>query len=159
MVGADTTPKGFLAPAGGYRPEDPDWARFTWVSPTPPTSPCTHRRRMDLYGDTLEDFAAVKVKNSRVGAKIPARATANVLPRKTSPPRRWWPTPLRLMDICATSDGGAALIVCSLDYARRIGKADAPGRRHLHRHAHLRQRGGGNADIATDSAAPLASRP
>jgi acetyl-CoA acetyltransferase len=34
--------------------------------------------------------------------------------------------PLRLMDICATSDGGAALIVCSLDYARRIGKADAP---------------------------------
>jgi acetyl-CoA acetyltransferase len=34
--------------------------------------------------------------------------------------------PLRLMDVCATSDGGAALIVCSLDYARRIGKADAP---------------------------------
>ena len=34
--------------------------------------------------------------------------------------------PLRLMDICATSDGGAALIVCSLDYARRIGKANAP---------------------------------
>ena len=28
VVGADTTPKGFLAPAAGYRPEDPDWVRF-----------------------------------------------------------------------------------------------------------------------------------
>ena len=34
--------------------------------------------------------------------------------------------PLRLMDICATSDGGAALIVSSLEYARKIGKSDAP---------------------------------
>jgi len=34
--------------------------------------------------------------------------------------------PLRLMDICATSDGAAALIVSSLDYARRIGKHNAP---------------------------------
>jgi len=30
--------------------------------------------------------------------------------------------PLRLMDICATSDGGAALIVSSLEYAEKIGK-------------------------------------
>jgi acetyl-CoA acetyltransferase len=34
--------------------------------------------------------------------------------------------PLRLMDICATSDGGAALIVSSLEYARKIGRGDAP---------------------------------
>ena len=34
--------------------------------------------------------------------------------------------PLRLMDICATSDGGAALIVSSVEYAKRIGKGDAP---------------------------------
>jgi len=34
--------------------------------------------------------------------------------------------PLRLMDICATSDGGAALVVSSLDYAKRMGKGDAP---------------------------------
>ena len=29
------------------------------------------RRRMDVYGDTLEDFAAVKVKNSAIGSKNP----------------------------------------------------------------------------------------
>ncbi len=34
--------------------------------------------------------------------------------------------PLRLMDICATSDGGAALIVSSVEYARKIGKGNAP---------------------------------
>ena len=34
--------------------------------------------------------------------------------------------PLRLMDICATSDGGAALVVSSMDYARKIGRGDAP---------------------------------
>ena len=71
VVGADTTPKGFLAPAGGYRPEDPDWVRF-YLGITNPTYFALYaRRRMDLYGDTLEDFAAVKVKNSRVGSKNP----------------------------------------------------------------------------------------
>ncbi|MGH8456520.1 MAG: thiolase C-terminal domain-containing protein, partial [Stenotrophobium sp.] len=34
--------------------------------------------------------------------------------------------PLRLMDICATSDGAAAIIVSSLEYAKKIGKANAP---------------------------------
>ena len=36
VVGADTTPKGFLAPAKGYRPEDPDWVRF-YLGVTNPT--------------------------------------------------------------------------------------------------------------------------
>ena len=33
--------------------------------------------------------------------------------------------PLRLMDICATSDGGAALVVSSVEYAKKIGRGDA----------------------------------
>jgi len=32
--------------------------------------------------------------------------------------------PLRLLEICATSDGGAAMIVCSTDYAKARGIAD-----------------------------------
>ena len=28
VVGADTTPKGFFAPVGGERKDDPDWLRF-----------------------------------------------------------------------------------------------------------------------------------
>ena len=32
--------------------------------------------------------------------------------------------PLRLLDICATSDGGAALVLTSMEFARRHGVAD-----------------------------------
>ena len=32
--------------------------------------------------------------------------------------------PLRLLDICATSDGGAALVVCSMEYAKAHGHTD-----------------------------------
>lgn len=126
VVGADTTPKGFLAPAGGYRPEDPDWVRF-YLGITNPTYFALYaRRRMDLYGDTLEDFAAVKVKNSRVGSKNPRARYRKMYTAEDVAASAMVADPLRLMDICATSDGGAAIIVSSLEYARKIGKANAP---------------------------------
>jgi acetyl-CoA acetyltransferase len=126
VVGADTTPKGFLAPAGGYRPEDPDWVRF-YLGITNPTYFALYaRRRMDLYGDTLADFAAVKVKNATAGSKNARARYRKCFTAEDVAASAVVADPLRLMDICATSDGGAALIVCSLDYARRIGKADAP---------------------------------
>jgi len=126
VVGADTTPKGFLAPAGGYRPEDPDWVRF-YLGITNPTYFALYaRRRMDVYGDTLEDFAAVKVKNSLVGSKNPRARYRKCFTAEDVAASAMVADPLRLMDICATSDGGAALIVSSLEYARKIGKGDAP---------------------------------
>lgn len=126
VVGADTTPKGFLAPAGGYRPEDPDWVRF-YLGITNPTYFALYaRRRMDLYGDTLEDFAAVKVKNAAIGSKNPRARYRKCFTAEDVAASAMVADPLRLMDICATSDGGAALIVSSLDYARKLGKGDAP---------------------------------
>lgn len=126
VVGADTTPKGFLAPAGGYRPEDPDWVRF-YLGITNPTYFALYaRRRMDVYGDTLEDFAAVKVKNSLIGSKNPRARYRKCFTAEDVAASAMVADPLRLMDICATSDGGAALIVSSLDYARKLGKRNAP---------------------------------
>ena len=126
VVGADTTPKGFLAPAKGYRPEDPDWVRF-YLGITNPTYFALYaRRRMDLYGDTLEDFAAVKVKNSKIGAHNPRARYKKVFTAEDVAASAMVADPLRLMDICATSDGGAALIVSSVEYAKKIGKGDAP---------------------------------
>jgi acetyl-CoA acetyltransferase len=126
VVGADTTPKGFLAPAGGYRPEDPDWVRF-YLGITNPTYFALYaRRRMDLYGDTLEDFAAVKVKNSLAGSKNPRARYRKCFTAEDVAASAMVADPLRLMDICATSDGGAALIVSSVEYAEKIGKGDAP---------------------------------
>ena len=37
VIGADTTPKGFFAPVGGERTDDPDWLRFRLLGATNPT--------------------------------------------------------------------------------------------------------------------------
>ena len=72
VVGADTTPKGFLAPNAGERWDDPDWLRFRLLGMTNPAYFALYaRRRMDLFGATSEDFAAVKVKNSKHGLANP----------------------------------------------------------------------------------------
>ena len=122
VVGADTTPKGFLAPNVGDRPDDTDWLRFRLLGATNPADFALYaRRRMELFGDTPEDFAQVKVKNSRHAATNPnARYTKEYHPEdiENSP---MVADPLRLLEICATSDGGAALVVSSLEYARRKG--------------------------------------
>ncbi len=122
VVGADTTPKGFFAPVGGERREDPDWLRFRLLGATNPTYFALYaRRRMELYGATEADFAAVKVKNARHGLANPnARYRAEVSAEEVlaSPVVA---DPLRLLEICATSDGGAALVLSSMDFARRHG--------------------------------------
>src|SRR5437868_9332853 len=80
VVGADTTPKGFFAPVGGERTNDPDWLRFHLLGATNPVYFALYaRRRMELFGATEEDFAQVKVKNARHGVKNPyARYRAEV---------------------------------------------------------------------------------
>lgn len=122
VVGADTTPKGFLAPNAGERWDDPDWLRFRLLGMTNPAYFALYaRRRMDLYGATPEDFARVKVKNARHGLANPHaryRKEVTVDEVLASPVVA---DPLRLLDICATSDGAAAVVLTSADYARRRG--------------------------------------
>lgn len=126
VVGADTTPKGFLAPQAGERPNDPDWVRFR-VGITNPTYFALYaRRRMELYGDTVDDFARVKVKNADHGFANPNARYRKKFTLEDVANSVMVADPLRLMDVCATSDGGAALVVSSLDFAKRMGKADAP---------------------------------
>ena len=125
VVGADTTPKGFLAPNSGERWDDPDWLRFRLLGMTNPAYFALYaRRRMDLYGATSGDFAEVKVKNARHGLANPmARyrkevSVADVLSSAVVC------DPLHLLDICATSDGAAAIVICSEEYARRHSVSD-----------------------------------
>lgn len=125
VVGADTTPKGFLAPVAGERWEDPDWLRFRLMGMTNPAYFALNaRRRMDLYGATSEDFAQVKVKNARHGLNNPYaryRKEVSVDDVLASPVVS---NPLHLLDICATSDGGAAVVLVSDTYAKRNGLTD-----------------------------------
>jgi acetyl-CoA acetyltransferase len=73
---------------------------------------------MDLYGATLEDFAQVKVKNSRHGLQNPNARYRKEVSVEDVLASAVVADPLRLLDICATSDGAAALIVASAKFAR-----------------------------------------
>jgi acetyl-CoA acetyltransferase len=121
VVGADTTPKGFFAPAGsGDRTKDPDWLRFRLLGATNPVYFGLYaRRRMELYGATEQDFARVKVKNSRHGAANPNARYRKVFTMEEVLASPMVSDPLRLLQICATSDGGAALVLSSMEFARR----------------------------------------
>ncbi|OUR94952.1 lipid-transfer protein [Gammaproteobacteria bacterium 42_54_T18] len=125
VIGADTTPKGFLAPQKGRRPDDPDWVRFHLGITNPTYFALYARRRMEMYGDTQNDFAMVKVKNAEHGFSNPYARYKKKFTAEDVAASAMVADPLRLMDICATSDGGAALIVCSMEYAKKIGRADA----------------------------------
>lgn len=120
VVGADTSPRGFFAPGAGDRPDDPDWLRFRLLGATNPTYFGLYaRRRMALYGSTERDWALVKVKNARHGIANPNaryRKEFTVEEILASP---MVAEPLRLMQICTTSDGGAAVVLASMDVARR----------------------------------------
>ena len=122
VVGADTTPKGFLKPQPGERPDDPDWVRFRMGIANTAYFGLYARRRMDQYGDTPADFALVKVKNAEHGAENPNARYRKKFSAAEVAASAMVADPLRLMDICATSDGGAALVVSSLAYAKKLGK-------------------------------------
>ncbi|MFD6890896.1 lipid-transfer protein [Streptomyces sp. NPDC059957] len=125
VVGADAAPKGFFAPAGGDRPDDPDWLRFRVLGATNPAYFALYaRRRMALYGDTGEDFAQVKVKNAAAGLLNPNARYRKAVTAEEVAASAIVADPLRLLDICATSDGGAALVLSSMDFARSRGVAD-----------------------------------
>jgi acetyl-CoA acetyltransferase len=120
VVGADTAPKGFFGPLPGDRPEDPDWLRFRLLGATNPTYFGLYaRRRMERYGATPKDFAAVKVKNSRHGASNPNARYRKVFTEDEIAESPVVAEPLRLVDICATSDGAAAVVLTSAEFAAR----------------------------------------
>ncbi|MER5935275.1 lipid-transfer protein [Streptomyces sp. NPDC002054] len=125
VVGADAAPKGFFAPAGGDRPDDPDWLRFRVLGATNPAYfGLFARRRMAVYGDTAEDFALVKVKNAAAGLLNPMARYRKAVTAEEVAASAVVADPLRLLDICATSDGAAALVLCSMEFARARGVTD-----------------------------------
>ena len=120
VVGADTTPKGFLAPNAGDRPTDPDWLRFRLIGATNPTYfALAARRRMDLYGATSADFARVKVKNASNGLTNPNARYQKAVTVEEVLASPVVADPLHLLEICATSDGGAAIVLSSMEFAQR----------------------------------------
>jgi acetyl-CoA acetyltransferase len=123
VVGSDTTPKGFLAPSGGERRNDLDWLRFRLVGATNPTYFALYaRRRMELYGETESDWAKVKVKNARHGLANPYARYRKEVAEGDVLKSAMVSDPLRLLQICTTSDGAAAVVLSSADFAKKHGR-------------------------------------
>jgi len=118
-VGMESTPKGFFGPTETKDPKDLDMLRFKMGATNPTYFGLYARRRMEEYGTTEADLARVKVKNSRNAVHNPyARyrkefAMEEVL---NSPMVAY---PLRLYELCATSDGAAAVILSSMEVAKK----------------------------------------
>jgi acetyl-CoA acetyltransferase len=120
VVGADAAPKGFFGPTGGARPDDPDWLRFHLLGATNPIYFGLYaRRRMEEFGATELDFAKVKVKNSQHGFNNPNARYTKTYTIEDVLNSPMVSDPLRLLQICATSDGGAAVVLSSMEYARK----------------------------------------
>jgi acetyl-CoA acetyltransferase len=75
---------------------------------------------MDLYGATERDFARVKVKNSLHGLANPNARYRKAVTLEEVLASPVVAHPLHLLEICATSDGGAAVVVSSMEYAARL---------------------------------------
>jgi len=74
---------------------------------------------MEAYGATELDFARARVKNARHGLANPNARYRKALSVEDVMASPMVSDPLRLLEICATSDGGAALVLSSLEFARR----------------------------------------
>ncbi|WP_216893169.1 lipid-transfer protein [Nocardia alni] len=127
VVGADVTPKGFFGPFGGGDESDPDWLRFRLLGATNPTYFGLYaQRRISCYGADQRDFAQVKAKNSRAGSLNPNARFTKVVTVEEVLASPYVSEPLHLLDVCATSDGAAAVVLASEEFARRAAGGERP---------------------------------
>jgi acetyl-CoA acyltransferase len=79
------------------------------------------RQHMELYGTTAEQFAKVSVKNHRHSVHNERSQYRDACTLEEVLASRMMYDPLTLLQCCPTSDGAAAAILCSEDYAKRHG--------------------------------------
>ena len=119
-VGLDVSPKGFFPVLGGENPDDTDFLRWKMLGITNPgywAIEC--RKRMEQYGTTERHLAKAKVACSKHGALNPFATYKRVFTEEEVLNSPMVCDPLRLYEICATRDGAAAAILCSMDKANQ----------------------------------------
>ncbi|GGN62098.1 thiolase [Streptomyces albiflavescens] len=78
------------------------------------------QRYLHDFGATADDLTAVSVKNRRNGAQNPrAHFQREISPQDVADSRAI-ADPLRLLHCCPNSDGAAAVLLCSEDFARQL---------------------------------------
>jgi acetyl-CoA acetyltransferase len=123
-LGAERMPKGFIPrpPGTGDDITDTDYLRWVAVGATNPAYWALEaRRRMHDHGTTAQTFAAASVLmhgNAVANPLARYRSACTVQDVLASPVVS---DPLHLLEVCAVSDGAAAVILGSQAQARRLG--------------------------------------
>jgi acetyl-CoA acetyltransferase len=119
-VGVDISPEGFLSAKSDNPKQDRDVLRWRMVGmPNPTYWALECRKRMQKYGTTQEDLAMPKVILSQYGAQNPNARYKKIFTLEEVLNSKMVSDPLRLYEICATSDGAGALILCAASKARQ----------------------------------------
>lgn len=123
-VGAERMPKGFIPRPPGTKddPTDSDFLRWVAMGATNPVYwALDARRRMHEHGTTPQTFASASVLMHRNAVGNPLaryRSECTVEEVLASPVVA---DPLHLLELCAVSDGAAAVILGTEAEARRLG--------------------------------------
>ncbi|HVE26895.1 MAG TPA: lipid-transfer protein [Sporichthya sp.] len=123
-LGAEKMPKGFIPRPPGSPDDirDSDYLRWVAMGATNPAYWAMEaRRRIHEHGTTAETFAAAATLMRRHAEGNPRaryRKPSSVADVLASP---MVADPLHLLEICAVSDGAAAVVLGSEDAARRLG--------------------------------------
>lgn len=129
VVAASISPTGMFgatSQSSEFDPDDLDVQRFRCVGLTNPTGFAFQAvERMHKYGTTEEDLARVKVKNSVFGALNPRARYKKVYTTEEVLNSPMVAYPLRLLELCATSDGAAAVVLCNKKIARKYTQKPA----------------------------------
>jgi acetyl-CoA acetyltransferase len=120
VVGGEKMPKGFIQTSGLEDNTDPEYLRQRCVGlPGPGFWALLTRQRMAEYGTTEEDLAAVCVKAHKVGTHNENARFRQKFTLEDVLNSNMVNDPLRLYEICPVSDGAAAVVLCSEEFARR----------------------------------------
>jgi len=124
-VGVDKSPRGFLGAKSNDPKADRDVLRWRMAGmPNPVYWALECRKRFEKYGDTEVDLADVKVLLSEYGSRNPNARYKKTFTREEVLGSAMVSDPLRLYEVCATSDGAAAVILSA--NPRLIKAADKP---------------------------------
>ncbi len=125
-LGGDKSPKGFFSTPGKENPArydciDTDWIRWRMAGLTNPACWALDcKKRMEKYGTTELTLAKAKVAASKHGALNPNALYRKVYTEEEVLASPYVVDPLRLLMICATRDGAAAMILGSVEKARQL---------------------------------------
>jgi len=121
-VAAARSPGGFFPTVeGAADPSNFDFWRYRILGKTNPSMFAYQAvRRMHNFGTTELDMAQVKVKNSKHASLNPLARYQKQFALEEVMNSVMVSYPLRLFTVCATSDGAAAVILCSMETAKKL---------------------------------------